>query len=584
MTTAEKNSSERSSIDQAAAMTGWTVGLLFLALALVSSQSWTNWFLHPLNTAAGLPKEVLTDGVTMLRLMLPLAGLSWIVWTILLQCTPVPTLHSRRLEWSRGWALAAALLLSVSVLLRLPLLDDGLWYDEIASFWYYGQFGPGPIIGNMFTPANHTLQTLGSWTSMLISGGSLEPEVIRLPALVLGLATLWPLSALARDAFGKMPWIFLTAALILCSPIALLESTEARGYAFMLFFGASGSALLVRYLTCGNIALLPFYAIITTLGIWSHMVTVVVPLAHAVYLLGTMMWGDKADRDARSQALFGLSAIAVSALTTLTVLAPVIPDLLSQSKSFSATRNDQPDLFGQEGLNSLLGLGGAWGILGGIPGLILVCAGCLAAVRDAGVRRPLVVTGLPILIAILLVSGLGTWVYARFLVFGLPFTVLAIAAGIRMVWTRSRTAGTVATVLLLSAWGGDLSNRYQTPRQPVREIMAAIPSDGRDIGFMGITDLGIILSWYVDDPNRIVELAPTEHDEVVASSIGWIVIAYPSRTIPEIVLSELTQEMKPEAEGPPQTIVEGFVIRELEDGWIDGDGSMMLLERVERDL
>ncbi|MBB47597.1 MAG: hypothetical protein CMJ33_03450 [Phycisphaerae bacterium] len=562
-------------------MTGWSVGLILLGLALISGQSWTNWFLHPLNTADGLPKEALTNGVTMLRLMLPLAGLSWIVWTLLLQCASVPTLHSRRLEWSRGWTLAAALLVSVALLLRLPLLEDGLWYDEIASFWYYGQFGPGPIIGNMFTPANHTLQTLSSWTSMLISGGSLEPEVIRLPALVLGLATLWPLSALARDAFGKMPWIFLTASLILCSPIALLESTEARGYAFMLFFGASGSALLVRYLTCGNIALLPFYAIVTTLGIWSHLVTVVVPLAHAVYLLGTMTWGDKEERDARSRALFGLSAIAMSALTTLTVLAPVVPDLLSQSKSFSATRNDQPDLFGQEGLNSLLGLGGAWGILGAIPGLILVCAGCLAAVRDPGVRRPLLLTGLPILIAILLVSGLSTWVYARFLVFGLPFTVLAIAAGIRMLWTWSRPAGTVATILLLCAWCGDLSIRYQTPRQPVREIMAAIPGDGRDIGFMGITDLGIILSWYADDPNRIVELAPNETGELIAPSIGWIVIAYPSRTIPEVELSELVQEMESEVQGTPRKIVEGFVIRSLKDGWIDDDGSILLLERGE---
>ena len=576
------HTSERSNLDQLAALTGWGLGLCLLGLVLVPSRSWINWFLHPLNTVDGLPQEALTHGVTMLRLMLPLAGLSWIAWTLLLRWAPSPTIESKQLAWSRGWVLIMATLMTAGLLLRLPLLKDGLWYDEIASFWYYGQFGPGPILGNMFTPANHTLQTLGSWISVMIGDGSLEPEVIRLPALFLGLATLWPLTALARDAFGRMPWVLLTAGLLLCAPIAILESTEARGYAFMLFFGAGGSALLVRYLTHGQIALLPFYAVVTTLGVWSHLVTIVVPLGHAVYLLGMLMWGDKVTHEARSRVLCGLSAIAVSTLTTLTVLAPVLPDLLSDSKSFSATRTDQPNLLGREGLNSLLGLGGAWSTIGAITGLILSCAGCLAAVRDRAMRRPLLVTGMPILIAVILVSGLGTWIYARFLVFGLPFTILAIAAGMRATWTWSRPAGVAAMILLLCGWSGDLAIRYQTPRQPVREIMAAVPDDGRDIGFMKVTDLGIILSWYVDDPSRIVELPPLDTEDMADPEIGWIVIAYPSRTIPGIELPALMQDMESN-KGPSRELIEGFVVRVVKEGWIDDDGSMLLLERIESD-
>ena len=243
--------------------------------------------------------------------------------------------------------------------------------------------------------------------------------------------------------------MFLSVAVFLLSPIAILESTEARGYAFMLFFGTSGSALLVRYLAHGNMALLPFYAIVTTLGIWSHLVTVVVPMGHAAYLLGTFVMIGKEKHVARSRVLFGFSAILIAALTTITVLSPVIPDLLSDSHTFSATRNDQPDLFGREGLWSLLGLGGAWSPIGAIPGLILLCLGCLGAVKDALTKRALLVTGLPILIAIVLVSGLGTWVYARFLIFGLTFSVLAITAGAHLLWTRSRFAGVLAMILLL---------------------------------------------------------------------------------------------------------------------------------------
>ena len=320
----------------------------------------------------------------------------------------------------------------------------------------------------------------------------------------------------------------------------------------------------------------------TTLGIWSHLVTVVVPMGHAAFLIGTIVLTRKNPTVVRGRAWCGLFALTLAGVTTITALAPVIPDLLSDSETFSANRSDQPGLFGGEGLNGLLGLGGAWSLLGGLTGLLLLSTGCWAAVRDKALRGPLLVTGLPLVVALVLVSGLGTWVYARFLVFGLTFTILGIAAGLHLLWSRSRVVAALATAVLLIGWAGDLVTRYQMPRQPIWEIVTAIPSDGREIGFIGITDLGIILSWYADDPNRVVELPPTKGAKTaeVSPDVGWIIIAYPSRTIPGTDLEVLKRDLSSSGSDMSRTLVEGFVLRELMDGWIDDDGTVLLLERA----
>ncbi len=558
---------------------GWTIGIGSLALALLSNEFWTTWFLHPLNTNEGMPGDRLISGVALLRIMLPVSGLCWLGWTLRLQ---MKTQQEHAAPRDSIWQLIlpTAIILFVGIIIRLPLFEDGLWYDEIAGFWYYGQFGPGPIIGNMFTPANHTLQTLGSWGSVMASGGSLEPEVIRLPAFLLGLASIWPMCVLARDAFQNRTFVLLSMTLLLICPIAVLESTEARGYAFMLFFGTSSSALMVRYLKKGHAALLSFYAVVTALGIWSHLVSAVVPIGHAVFLLGALAL-ERNDETTRRRAWSATWAIGMAALTTLTLLAPGIPDLLGDSGSFSATRSDQPGLFGPEGINSLLGLGGAWSPVGGLFGLLLLCIGCVAAWRETNLRRPLLITGLPILVAIILVSTLGTWVYARFLVFGITFSMLALTAGISALWSRSRVLAACATGLLLLGWTGDLIGRYQVPRQPIREVMAAIPADGTGIGFMGITDLGIVLSWYADDPKRIIDLENLpESDSKTGRKCDWIVIAYPSRTIPETDLEALNTALESPKSGSLQEVVEGFTLRRLEPGWIDDDGTMLLFERT----
>ena len=211
------------------------IGLLLLSCRLIPSKVWLAWFEHPLRTLPGAPlPDTTRSGVDLLSWMLPIAGLCWILAGIYLLFRPPADHVSSRSKPPNDvrWVGLILAVLVVGLVIRIPFIAHSLWYDEIVAFWYYAQYGPGPILGNMFTPANHTLQSLASWCSVSLTGGSLEEWVLRLPALVIGLMTAWPAIHLGRRIEGELGAV-MVAGLLLLMPIAVVEGSEARGYAFM---------------------------------------------------------------------------------------------------------------------------------------------------------------------------------------------------------------------------------------------------------------------------------------------------------------------------------------------------------------
>ena len=93
-----------------------------------------------------------------------------------------------------------AMLLAVA--LRFSASTQSLWYDEIASLGTYVAHGPGVIVANAFTTANHPLQSLLSWCCLPLG---VEPWV-RLPSMLTGaLAVLggWCIGRALRDGGGR---------------------------------------------------------------------------------------------------------------------------------------------------------------------------------------------------------------------------------------------------------------------------------------------------------------------------------------------------------------------------------------------
>jgi 4-amino-4-deoxy-L-arabinose transferase-like glycosyltransferase len=124
----------------------------------------------------------------------------------------------------------ALLLLFVAILTRLPGFNESLWYDEV---WYslFNLDGEGlrRVVSNNQHPPLYPVMMRG-W--MEIFGDS--EIAVRLPSLLLGLASLGVLFALTRAWFGRGT-AFLATLLMALSPVHIWHSQENKNNMLLLF-------------------------------------------------------------------------------------------------------------------------------------------------------------------------------------------------------------------------------------------------------------------------------------------------------------------------------------------------------------
>ncbi|MBK5964775.1 glycosyl transferase family 39 [Thiocystis minor] len=117
---------------------------------------------------------------------------------------------------------------------------------------------------------------------------------------------------LTRELFGRglAPWI--AAALVACSPLQFLYAQEARQYALWLLLTASSSAALARAMRRDRRTDWWLYGLFMTLGVYAHLLFVLMIPAHALYGLTVSRAGDtQAGRLARLARRWGI-AVGVS--------------------------------------------------------------------------------------------------------------------------------------------------------------------------------------------------------------------------------------------------------------------------------
>jgi hypothetical protein len=118
----------------------------------------------------------------------------------------------------------------MALALRFSASTQSLWYDEIAPLATYIAHGPGVILGNAFTTANHPLQSLLSWCSAPMG---VEPW-IRLPSMLSGAAAVlgaWWIGRVLREGPDLAASMAITMAIL---PAAVHAGSEARGYGLMI--------------------------------------------------------------------------------------------------------------------------------------------------------------------------------------------------------------------------------------------------------------------------------------------------------------------------------------------------------------
>ena len=543
------------------------LGLATLASAWIAPEAAVaGAFRHPHRAGAHEAAAIAADA----------ARLGWTVGAIVLGLLPWALRDGRAdpappTRVSMRWLWAA---IALAVALRLASSAQGLWYDEIASLGTYVAHGPGVIVGNAFTTANHPLQSLLSWCCLPLG---VEPWV-RLPSILSGAAAVlgcWLIGRATRPGAGFATAMAFAIAML---PAAVNAGSEARGYGLMIAASALSTGLLLTAMRHGGSWRWIGYALVLALGVWAHFVTAMVGAGHALLALVLLRSAPR-----RGEALRALLAVACAGLLAIALWSPALPDLLRTRVQFAATRGDEPSLAGTQGALLLWQLVGMTPLpmhkagvdapraqlLAVLPAALLLL-GVLSAVRDRDLRRSLAVSGLGLPIAVAAAWFGGSWLYARFLLFAAPASALLLCAGAERAARRPAVAAALLALVTPIFLAADLGFG---PRQPIREAVAHVARErapGDRVLGVGIAD--DVVQWYAmayDVPIEPTGLGGERLPEALArTDARWVVALYPDHRHPNADAQALARR------GFRRQPAFGFT------GWLDaGQGTVEVWER-----
>jgi len=179
------------------------------------------------------------------------------------------------------YARDAAMLVAVAALFRLPALVTDFWFDEILSYERLAERAHS--IGDIFFAGalkhdnNHHINSL----TLYLLGEQPHWVAYRLPSLVAGLIAVAMVVLIGRRRCrldGLVTGVFVAA-----SSMVVLYSTEARGYAWLLLFAATGFLALDRFLTTRGRAPLWAFWLSMSAGLAAHPA-----ILH--FYLGALLW------------------------------------------------------------------------------------------------------------------------------------------------------------------------------------------------------------------------------------------------------------------------------------------------------
>lgn len=534
---------------------------LLLAGLLISPERWAAIFqtdlAYPHFDAPDRPSAL--QGGQLLRVMLLVSGISCIIFPLLLAwlCAG-STDNSDKPKWASRelWVLLG--LIALGFLMRIPRLTESLWYDEIAAWMDYGERGPGIIIGTYYDPANHIAHTLLTWCAVISLG--YDAFALRFPALLFSLGSIVMIYGLARQAAGVRVAI-IAAGLAVFLPVSILEGVEARGYSMMIFFASLSTWLAFSARDDNRPWKWLAYALACGLGIWAHMMTVFVPLGHALWFA----WGMLRNKETRT-GLCAFSGLTLGAIITLTLYAPVIPQILSIRDTFVATDGNEPGILGPEGFHALLQLGGSWYWWSSVIGLLFFACGFVRVAKSNTLRAPALLSMLGLPVMLIVVAIAGSWMYARFTLFALPGAILLIAFGLDDLWDRKRVLALIALALIFMSSIGDLAVRPS--KQPLRETVAYLQNQvqpGERVLVIGLAHR--VMNIYREEMDFSYSLFHGRNlpDDLERTNPTWIILMYPNHV---------------SAENKTLLNTQGFTETQLFRGWADwGNGEIIIYRK-----
>lgn len=353
----------------------------------------------------------------------------------------------------RQAALPLGACLALALALRLPGLNDGLWYDEIETLVEYVRRPLLAILTTFDSKNQHLFYSVLGHLSVSAFGES--AAALRAPAVLLGLASLVAFYRLAATwAPRDEAWIG-TAALAV-SYHHVWFSQNARGYTGLLLFTLLATRAFRGLLSAsvGQGREVLAYGVWMALAAYTHFTAALVGVAHALVAAAVVVARRRRGGPVPRPALVGLgAAVGLGALCYLPVLPQVVNTLLGPSPFAASTTWQSPLWLLAETARGLgRGVPGGWAALA--VGLLVTGLGLWSWWRQDRVATALMI--LPAGVTAVVVLALGHNLWPRFFFFSAGFAVmLAVRGGFelleRVLAARGRPVARALAGLVLAA-------------------------------------------------------------------------------------------------------------------------------------
>jgi hypothetical protein len=342
--------------------------------------------------------------------------------------------------------LSALVILAASI--RWLGARGDLWLDELWSLSFARQMrAPLDVWTSIHHDNNHALNTLYLFAIVHIGGAHAPAILFRLLSLVSGVAILPILFRSEYDAADAASWprAWIATILCACSFLAILYSSEARGYAPVALFAVLAYARVRRGRIVSSRDRLAFAAA-CALGLLSHLTFV---FAYA----GLFAW--TARLASRGRALTWRSWIALHQFPVAFIVADYVLDArhlgYGGGPAFSASEVIR------RGLSVALGGpdAGVWAIVAALYTVGLIAAGLILTWRDAGDEAIFFTTGVIIAPVAVLAVYRARFLEVRYFFVLLPFVWLLAARTLGFVLARGRRGRFVVPALLVMSIAGN---------------------------------------------------------------------------------------------------------------------------------
>jgi len=302
----------------------------------------------------------------------------------------------------------------------------------------------------LYVANNHVLNSLLAHAAVVCFGEA--PWVVRLPAIVFGVAGVWAFWLCASEIWTRLPSLVGTL-LFGMSYYGVYYSQEARGYSGFLFFALLATALILRLLRRPPRERAPWlecaYALAIGLGMYAMVLQLFVVAGHAVVLIVQRRW-----------RLAGWLAAGCGVAALL--YAPMAGSLLSYYRTHPSDTGYP--LLSRAFAHVLAPLAAVL-VVGGLMTLPFVVR---LARRRADAAAVILA---PLAFNILMPVLRGQGVYPRTLIFGLGAGYLLLVEALDFLFARRTAFGWSAAAVVGVASMVPLGPYYRLPKQGFREAL-----------------------------------------------------------------------------------------------------------------